>query len=324
MAVVETVNGPIDVEALGQTLMHEHVLLLDPEILKNYPGEGVPEDVVATAAGKLRKIKGQGVDTIVDLTVIGLGRDVEQVRAIAHDTGLNVIVATGIYAFDKVPKFFRFRGPTTPGGGPEVMTELFIRDIREGIADTGIKAAILKCATDVEGVTPDVERVLRACGQTQRETGVPITTHADASTRRGLEQQRVLRDEGVDLSRVVIGHCGDTTDLEYLTAIMDAGSFVGMDRFGLQALLSTEDRIKTVAELIRRGYVDRIVLSQDASACGMTFSPEVLERLHPDYRLDYIFESVIPVMGDYGISDDEIHTMLVANPRKIFATQGAY
>ena len=132
--------------------------------------------------------------------------------------------------------YFSLRGPGTLLDGPEIMTDMFVGDITEGIAGTGIKAAILKCATDEPGVTPGVERVLRAVAQAHRQTGVPISTHTHAATRRGLEQQRIFAEEGVDLSRVVIGHCGDTTDIGYLEELIGNGSYIGMDRFGLDTL----------------------------------------------------------------------------------------
>ena len=145
------------------------------------------------------------------------------------------------------------------------MTDMFIRDIEQGIADTGIKAAILKCATDEPGVTPGVERVLRAVAQAHRHTGVPISTHTHAGTRRGLEQQRIFAEEGVDLSRVVIGHSGDTTDVDYLEELIGNGSYIGMDRFGVDVYLPFEDRVDTVARMCERGHAEKMVLSHDAS-----------------------------------------------------------
>ena len=123
-----------------------------------------------------------------------------------------------------------------PGSGPDgsdPMVNLFVKDISEGIAGTGIKAAVIKCATDRPGITPGVERVLRACAQTHRATGAPITTHTARRVRRGLEQQEIFKSEGVDLTRVVIGHSGDTDDLGYLEELIANGSILGMDRFGI-------------------------------------------------------------------------------------------
>jgi phosphotriesterase-related protein len=201
---------------------------------------------------------------------------------------------------------------------------MFVKDIEEGIADTGVKAAILKCATDEPGVTPGVERVLRAVAGAHRRTGVPISTHTHAHTRRGLEQQRIFSEEGVDLSRVVIGHSGDTTDIGYLEELLGAGSYIGMDRFGIDVLLPFEDRVNTVARLCERGHAGRLVLSHDA-ACFNDWLPEAaLPVLTPNWNFLHIHNDVIPALKQRGVTDEQVRTMLVDNPRKIFERQGAY
>ena len=238
-STVNTAGGAIDTTDLGVTLMHEHVFIMTSEIMENYPeawGDGAKRE--ADAIARLNELKSRGVDTIVDLTVIGLGRYIPRIARIAAATDLNIVVATGLYTFNDVPMYFHYLGPGAPLGGPEIMTEMFVRDIEHGIADTGVKAAILKCATDEPGVTPGVERVLRAVAGAHRQTGVPISTHTHAETKRGLEQQAIFAEEGVDLSRVVIGHSGDTTDIAYLEELIAAGSYIGMDRFGVDAYLS--------------------------------------------------------------------------------------
>ncbi len=195
---MNTARGAIDTADLGVTLMHEHVfIMLTGDQRRTTPRSWGDEATrEADAIDRLNELKSRGVDTIVDLTVIGLGRYIPRIARIAAATELNIIVATGVYTYNDVPMYFHFRGPGTPLDGPETMTEMFVRDITDGIADTGIKAAILKCATDEPGVTPGVERVLRAVAQAHRQTGVPISTHTHAPTRRGLEQQRDLRRGG--------------------------------------------------------------------------------------------------------------------------------
>ena len=243
MAQLETVKGAIDTTALGQVLMHEHVFVLSAEIMQNYPEDWGEEEVrVKDAVDRLNELKAVGIDTIVDLTVTGLGRYIPRIQRIGAQTDLNIIVATGLYTYNDVPHYFHYRGPGTLLDGPEKMTEMFVRDITRGVADTGVKAAILKCATDEPGVTPGVERVLRAVAQAHRQTGVPISTHTHAGTQRGLEQQRIFTEEGVDLSRVVIGHSGDTTDIAYLEDLIANGSYIGMDRFGIDVILPFEER----------------------------------------------------------------------------------
>src|SRR5947207_4253547 len=166
MALVQTVRGPIDSAQLGTTLMHEHVFVLDKEISENYPENwGLEEKRVADAVSRLNELKARGVDTIVDLTVIGLGRYIPRIQEIAAETALNIIVATGIYTYCDLPHYFQYRGPGTVLGGEELMADMFVRDIQEGIAGTGVRAGILKCATDAPGLTPGVERILRATAQ---------------------------------------------------------------------------------------------------------------------------------------------------------------
>ena len=212
--MINTVRGPIESAQLGVTLMHEHILVLSTEIMQNYPEAWGDEDRrIQDAIARLNELASRGIKSVVDLTVIGLGRYIPRIQRVAQATPVNIIVATGIYTYNDIPFYFHFRGPGTVLDGPELMVEMFVRDIRQGIADTGVKAGILKRATDAPGMTPGVERVLRSVAKAHRETGVPISTHTHAGTKRGLEQQRVFSEEGVDLSRVVIGHSGDTTDM---------------------------------------------------------------------------------------------------------------
>ncbi|MFL6276746.1 MAG: phosphotriesterase [Blastocatellia bacterium] len=325
MSQLNTVRGPIDTERLGVTLMHEHVFILSTEIMQNYPeGWGDEERRVSDAIARLNELKARGVDSIVDLTVIGLGRYIPRIARIAAATDLNIIVATGVYTYNDVPMYFHFQGPGTELGGPEFMADMFVRDITEGIAGTGIKAAILKCATDQQGVTPGVERVLRAVAHAHRQTGVPISTHTHAHTERGLEQQHIFEEEGVDLSRVVIGHSGDTTDTDYLGKLIARGSYIGMDRFGIDVLLPFEDRVNTVARMCELGHADKMVLSHDA-ACFNDWLPEAaLPQVLPNWHYLHIHNDVIPALKARGVTDEQLHQMLIENPRRIFESQGAY
>ena len=305
--------------------MHEHVFILSPEITDNYPEVwGDEAKRVADAIARLNELKSRGVDSIVDLTVIGLGRYIPRIARIAAATDINIVVATGVYTYNDVPMYFHFTGPGGALGDGEPMVDMFVRDIEHGIADTGVKAAILKCATDEPGVTPGVERVLRAVAKAHRHTGVPISTHTHAATRRGLEQQQIFTDEGVDLTRVVIGHSGDTTDMDYLEELIGNGSYIGMDRFGADAYLPFEDRVNTVARMCERGHADKMVLSHDAS-CFIDWLPEELVPVVlPNWHYLHIHNDVIPALKDRGVTDEQLTTMLVGNPRKIFESQGAY
>ncbi|GAA1749896.1 phosphotriesterase-related protein [Nonomuraea bangladeshensis] len=314
----ETLRGPV--ADLGATLMHEHVFGLSPEILWNWPDipEGWdPETRAREAAAKLDALKAEGIDTVVDLTVLGLGRHIPSVRLVAELTSVNIVAATGLYTYDALPPYFANRGPGSLFGGPDRLAEFFVRDLTEGIGRTGVRAAILKCASDHLGMTKGCERVFRAVAEAHLETGAPITTHSHSASRGGLEQQRLLVSLGVDPERVVIGHAGDSADLAYLEELLAGGSYLGMDRFGIDTIAPFEQRVAVVAELCARGHADRLVLGHDSYCFNDRFDAEVVRRRHPDYHLLHISRDVLPELRKRGVTDDQIHQMLVGNPRRI-------
>ena len=319
---VETVTGPVDTGELGQTLMHEHVFVLNADVQQNYPEEwGSEDDRVADAVQKLGKLAATGVRTIVDPTVIGLGRYVPRIQRIAEQVDLNIVVATGCYTYDDVPFFFHHRGPALNAAVgaevPDPMVDLFVRDVEDGIAGTGVRAAFLKCAIDAPGLTPGVERVMRAVAKAHQRTGVPITVHTHPGSQSGLVVQRVFGEEGVDPGRVVLGHSGDTTDADHLSALADAGFVLGMDRFGINLDTTFEARADIVVEMCRRGFAGQMVLSQDASCYIDWLAPGVMDLL-PQWHYTHIHEDVLPYLREHGVSDEQITTMLVDNPRRYF------
>ncbi len=176
-------------------------------------------------------------------------------------------------------------------------------------------------ATDEPGITRPIETILRAAAHAHRTTGAPISTHAHAGLRRGLEQQAIFREEGVDLSRVIIGHSGDTEDTGYLKALTAAGSYIGMDRFGLDGLLDTPRRVATIARLCADGLAGTMVLSHDTN-CHSDF-PAMRARF-PNWRFTHIPDDVLPQLRQAGVSQEQIDQMLVHTPRAIFERQDVY
>ncbi|MHC5263257.1 phosphotriesterase family protein [Streptomyces sp. UC4497] len=317
MTQVWTVRGPIDSSELGNVLVHEHVVIVGEEFRQNY-AQWDEQAVVDDAVAQLNELKGLGIDTILDPTVLGLGRYIPRIQKIAARTDLNIVPATGLYTYNDLPFQFHYNGPGTLFGGPDPLIDLFVKDLTEGIADTGVRAAFLKCAIEEQGLTPGVERAMRAVGQASVRTGAPITVHTHPASESGLVAQRVLAEEGVDLTRVVIGHSGDTADLDYLMRLADAGSYLGMDRFGLDTPLTTEQRVDTIAELVRRGYTDRITISHDAACLIDWFGDIDRAEIAPHWNYRHISEDVLPALADKGVSKDDIDTILRANPRRHF------
>ena len=315
---VETATGPIQSSELGRVLMHEHVFVISTEIQQNYPQEWGEEQVrIDDAIKRLNERKASGIDTILDPTAIGLGRYIPRIQQVAKEIDLKIVCATGLYTFNELPHYYRRR----TSSDVDALTTHFVQDIVEGFADTGVKAGVIKCATDKPGLTPDVERVLRACAQAHRETGCPITTHTNAETERGLDQQRIFNEEGVDLSRVVIGHCGDTNDLDYLQQLLDAGSILGMDRFGIDGYLTTDQRVRVVAQLCEMGYAQQLVLSHDAPCYIDWIEGEVPLAPLPNWHYLHISKDVIPALLEAGVSTEQIDTMLIDTPKQFLESQ---
>jgi len=317
--LIETVRGPIDPADLGVTLAHEHVFVLTPDSQQQWSDEWDEEAKVAEAVTKLRELVDTGVRTIVDPTVDGLGRNVPRIARINEQVPeLNILVATGVYTYTEVPHYFAHRGPGALPDLPEPMVDLFVKDIEQGIQGTSIKASFLKCAIDHQGLTSGVERVLRACAKAQLQTGVPLMVHTHPGSKTGLEVQKVLADEGVPAASVLLAHSGDTTDADHLQALAEAGFLLGMDRFGLDLTLDFDGRVGIVAELCRRGFAESMVLAQDASCYIDWIQPDLLAFM-PNWHYLHVLRDVVPALLERGVTQEQVDTMLVANPRRFFS-----
>ena len=321
MTTINTVSGVTDSDKLGVTYMHEHIFVVNPEFQHYWPGYHGwdEEEYVEKARAALRRLHDEsGVDTVLDPTVPGIGRNIRAVARAVEGTGLNVIVATGWYIYSEFPVTMYFRGQDEK---IRDLTRLFMRDVEEGLEGTDIKPGVIKCSIDHPGLTPDVETLLRASARTHVQTGLPITTHSEASNESGLIQQEIFKREGVDMGAVVIGHCNQSGDLGYLERLIENGSFIGFDRCGLESpVANLEQQLDNLAELCRRGYADRIVLSHDNMVFLDWMAPGTYESLVRHFPYGFIHTETLPGLRERGVRDDDINTMLVENPRVYFAT----
>src|SRR5207253_9480610 len=272
MTTVETALGPVATTELGPTLMHEHVVTRSPGVQENWPHLWDRNAILTIAGRRMADLSTRGIRSIVDLTTVDLGRDIGLIVDVARRSRVHVIVATGVWWMPQ--RYFSAHGIDAVG-------DLFIRDITRGIGTSGVKAAIITCATDTAGVTPVIDNVLRASARAQKATGVPISTHTWAAGRSGEMQQAIVAQEGVDLSRVIIGHSGDSEDLGYLRGMMERGSTIGMDRFGLENFLPTSKRVDGVARLCAEGYAGKMVLSHDANCWSDMLAEDAKRRTRP-------------------------------------------
>lgn len=312
MTQINGVLGPIDPNELGFTLMHEHVMVCASGLLESYP-DLLGQDREARAIAALTRIKEEGISTIVDATTFDLGRNAPLLQTVAEGSGVNIINVTGWWL--DVPRFLN-------GVGPNQMAREFIRDIEEGFRGTDIKAGVLKCAADFEGVTPPLEVMARAVSRAHLETGVPIMVHSYPTGQVARRQIQIFQEEGVDLTRVKIDHCNDTTDTEYLKWILDQGCFLGLDRYPGR-LVSPHMRTVTLKRLIDDGYGDKLCPAHDCICLhvhkerpdGSVPEEHEFTRQNPEQYL-YIKRFVIPDLLEMGTTQEEVDTLFIDNPRR--------
>ena len=305
--MVMTVLGEVDPSTLGLTYVHEHVLACSPGTHDSFPQLWDREEVRLKAIEIAKTAKAHGVDSIVDMTPADFHRDPLMVRDVAEASGINIVHATGAYWHTTMFGMAR---------DIETLVEVFTHDIKVGMNGTNVRAGILKAGTGTEGGTPANRKLLTAVARTQVATGVPIATHADMGAHAGLAQLEVFQAEGVDLSKVVIGHSGDTDDYEYLEKVLATGVTIGLDRFGLERLWPDEKRIDLCEELIKRGYADQMVVAHDACCHSDFIAPQFLAE-QPRWNWLDIVDNVLPELRKRGVSESDIKKITVDNPARV-------
>ena len=306
--VVETVLGPLDVSKLGFTLSHEHPCFI--------PYEDFPDRTAAVArmVDKLKEARAAGVDTIIDLSTADAWRDVRFGQEVARRSGMQIVVSTG----------FRFAPESYNAQTVEEIAEGFIREIEQGIEDTGIKAGVIKAAAVAAAVTPAEEKGFKAAARASKATGVPIETHTDAGNRGGETQAAILEAEGVSPARVSLGHSDDTKDVNYLIGLAKRGYTIGIDHVFWGAVkiekgqpdyvrylrqIPWHQRAGYVKQLIDAGFGDKIFLSNDWEL--------EREKMNPDGFL-FNTRKTIPYLRQLGVSQQDIHAITIDNPRRFF------
>jgi phosphotriesterase-related protein len=299
--VVQTVLGPLDASKLGFTLTHEHIC--------RHPkaSPGGKAGLVAKAVAKLEEARDAGIDTIIDATPFDVGRDVRFGQEVSRKSGMHIVACTGQHFF--APDSYNSRSV-------EEITELFIREIEQGIDDTHIKAGVIKVAARSGVMTPAEAKVFRAAARASKATGISVATHTNSSERGGEAQAAIFESEGLSPARVSLGHSNDTDDLDYLSGLASRGYTLGMDHafWGMApgATLSWRQRVECIKQLIGAGFVNQLFLSND-----WVFGDVERDKINPDGLL-YTTRQTIPYLKRIGVTDQEIRTITVENPRRFF------
>jgi len=314
---VQLTDGQIDCPALGRTLIHEHVLVGMPGWnLDLKAPKFVRAEALARAVDRLQELQSHHCNTIVDPCPIDLGRDVEFVAEVAQKAGVNIVCATGVYnEAEGIPYTFR----SMPR---EDILELFVKEITEGVGDTGIKMGVIKIATGHNPASEYEQKMIGVAAEASRITGVPIISHTDIASH-GHQQVDLVEAHGGRADCLVVGHSGDRDDPAYQISIAKRNAFVGLDRFGLEMILPDALRMKNLVELVRAGYRDRILVSQDHPLCLLGRMGPELAKLAPKWSITHLFERILPGLGELGLSAQDVEKILVDNPRQLFANAAA-
>ncbi len=309
--IVNSVTGPLNVKDFGPTLMHEHVMIMDAFMRQSFPDWLQMDKFLSVALPQLEKLRSYGIKTIFDATPINLGRDIKVIAEVAKRSGFNILASTGLYFFEN---------EWNSQMDANWLAKRFIGELRDGIQGTGIKAALVKCATDRKGVTPRNKIMLEAAARASAETDAPILTHTYAATKNGNDQLAVLLNAGARPERLVIGHSGDSTDLDYLQGLLDKGVYLGMDRFGINHFCTTEMRVDTIVKLVKKGYAKQLMLSHDSSFYIDAWRPLHRERYEKQgaHNIFLISEKVLPMLREKGVSQADIDLMMCGNVQRLF------
>ena len=310
-STINTVTGPISPEKLGRTLMHEHVFVEYGTAMQDNRSLGAARPQILSACLDFaNQVRACGVATVVDPTTTDLGRNIPLLASVSEQTELQIICCTGIYSTSTYQSL-----RLQLGGNPDAIAAFFIKELTEGIGDSGVKAGIIKLVTGHE-INDDDFELLTACAKASVATGAPIITHTEGVL--GPEQQKILHAAGVPLAKIIVGHSCISTSFNYHQQIVQEGSYIGFDRFGMEGGMPDEVRVESLKKLIDAGFLDNLIISHD-SVWYWINGPAIGQGPYKNWKPTNFFERVIPMLTYAGVSEAQIETILTDNPRKYFS-----
>ncbi|MBJ18336.1 MAG: phosphotriesterase [bacterium] len=314
-AFVETVTGPLSVDDLGATLIHEHVVTGMPgwDTDANVP-RWKRHDMMQIAKDKIAEMQDAGIHSMVDPCPSDLARDIEFSAEVSQATGFRIVAAAGLYnEFLGLNAYWKMRG-TMGADVVQEMADAFITEITEGVNGSGVKPGIIKVATGSGSVTDYEGQVFAAATKAAIATDVPIITHTDDGVL-GEDQQTMFAEGNLPSHRAMVGHCCGSNDHDYHWRLVEGGTYVGFDRFGLEVINSDVNRVKSILKLIERGASTRLMVAHDTVWCWLGKSFPV----NPLWRPSRFSQDIIPMLRAGGATDQHIDDILVQNPRRYFA-----
>ena len=317
--LINTANGQIQADALGRTLMHEHLVIGMPgwESDTRAPAPDF-RNMVAACIDRVQELQSAGFRSLLDPCPNDLGRNAEVIAEVASRTGFNVIFATGLYNEHYGGSPYWSMAFATDPDADKRLCDLFVSEIEDGVRGVGIKPGVIKIGTSTLPFSEYEKRVFRAAAMASTATAVPITTHTDAIL--GDEQVAYLTELGVPAKQIIVGHCCCSGDHAYHKRIVDKGAFIGFDRFGIVYSRTDEQRIESLLCLREDDALGSVIISHD-SVCtwlGSMFPPAMVKQFSAMNHPLHFTRNIAPKLRAAGVSAAEIEAMLVDNPRRYF------
>ncbi len=317
---INTATGPLDLKDLGRTLMHEHLVVgfpgWDSDTGVSSPGF---HEMTAVCVDRVAELKDAGFASLLDPCPNDLGRDVELMAEVSSRAGFNIIFATGLYHQALGGSAYWSVKFATDPDAEHRLGDLFIRELTQGVRDTGIKAGVIKVGTSAPPFTDYERTVFRAAARACVATGAPITTHTDAVL--GDEQVAYLTKLGVPPHKIIVGHSCGSAEHDYHLKIVQSGAYVGFDRFGYETIQPDAVRVESLSKLLRAGFDRQIVISHDSVWCwkGKLLTDEMLSAVEATGMQMRFTRVIRPMLKAAGVGDDQLERMLADNPRRYFA-----
>lgn len=313
---VQTASGAIDVDRLGATLMHEHLVIAFEGWASdtNAPATD-PEALVARCVTRIEELKAEGFSSLLDPCPIDLGRDVDLYAEVAARTGFNILFATGLYHEHFAAPYWRFKLGVDPDGA-QYVAEMYVRELTEGVGSTGLKPAVIKLAVGTDPASAFERTLVEAAAIASNATSTPILTHTEGV--HGDAMLARLVQFGVPAHRVIVGHSCNSADRAYHRRIVENGAYIGFDRFGMTAIQSDENRTDCLHALLEAGHAQSAIVSHDCAFCqkGAMLAPVKLTRDPRHFSRD-----IAPILRARGVPQATLDAILRDNPRRYFCDE---
>jgi phosphotriesterase-related protein len=298
-----TTLGPLRKDQLGMILPHEHVFvdLRTPD----QPGyaEAEAADVVALMAPQIEAIKAQGITALVECSTGGVGLRVDLDLAVSKATNFPIVVPTGNYREPWIPDW-------VSKASEAELEAAMLRDLTEGVGETGVKAAWIKISAGDDGITPIEERILRAAARAAKATGAVIGSHTIKS-RVVMDQLDIIEAEGYTANRFISIHTQAEPDFEMHKAVARRGAWIEYDNLGY---VPDEESVPRILRALEAGLGGQLLLSHDMG----WFDPALPGGGVPK-PYTHLVASVLPKLRAAGVDEAMIVRLTETNPFEAFA-----